>query len=324
VKYGRIPGIDRDLTRLVQGSVMLRPDAMDEGFAVLDGVYQAGIRTLDSSHIYGGGGCDRVIGAWMKSRGVRDEFVMMDKCCHPIDGENRVTAAHIAQDLRVCLENLQFEHIDILTFHRDDPQTPVAELVEAMNEHIRSGRISAYGCSNWTLDRFLEATRYAKEQGYVPFALSSPHFSLAVCYDPPWEGCLSVTGTEGRPAYERYLADQTPLFCWSSLASGFFSGRYTRENIAEQIEGQPALVARCYAREDNFARLDRVRTLAERKGVSTSGIALAYALCSPLNTFPLIACWKPEEAFDNVRACDIELTDNEMAWLDLRRDALPL
>ena len=323
MKYGRVPGIDRDITRLVQGSVMLSPDRLDEGFAILDGVYEAGIRALDSSHIYGSGACDRAIGEWMKSRGVRDEFVVMDKCCHPIDGVHRVTPAYLAQDLQTCLENLRFDRLDILTFHRDDPRTPVADLVQAMNEHIAAGRIGAYGCSNWSLERFLEAQSYAERNGYVPFALSSPHFSLAVCYDPPWDGCISITGHEGRPAYEGYLAAQVPLFCWSSLSSGFFSGRYLRENIFEQKEGQPALVARCYAREDNFVRLDRVRLLAERRGASTSQIALAYVLCSPLNTFPLIACWKPEEAFDNVRACDIDLSEEEMAWLDLRLDEPP-
>jgi aryl-alcohol dehydrogenase-like predicted oxidoreductase len=323
MKYGTVPGLQGEVTRLVQGSVMLRPESKDEGFAILDAVYDAGIRAMDSSHIYGGGGCDRVIGEWMKSRGVRSEFVLMDKCCHPVDGVNRVTPEHIASDLESCLRNLQFDYLDILTFHRDDPNTPIAELVQAMNEHISAGRIGAYGCSNWSIERFREAQSYAERNGYVPFALSSPHFSLAVCYDPPWEGCRSITGVEGRAAYEAYLADQVPLFCWSSLSSGFFSGRYTRDNAGEQTEGQPALVARCYAREDNFRRLDRVKVLAGRFGASTSQIALAYVLSSPQNAFPLIACWRPEEAFDNVKACDIDLDEDEMAWLDLRREELP-
>jgi aryl-alcohol dehydrogenase-like predicted oxidoreductase len=152
-------------------------------------------------------------------------------------------------------------------------------------------------------------------------AVSSPHYSLAVSYDPPWDGCLSITGPSGREQCDYYLREQTRLFCWSSLSSGFFSGRFSRDNLDEHKDGQPALVKRCYCREDNFKRLDRVKALADEKRRSTSQIALAYVLSSPLVTFPLIACWRPEEAYDNIAACDIDLTPAEVAWLDLRRDS---
>jgi aryl-alcohol dehydrogenase-like predicted oxidoreductase len=323
VKHGSVPGLPGPVSRLVQGTMMLSPAERKANFALLDAVFESGIRTFDSSHIYGGGSCDQVLGQWVRARGVRSQVVVMDKCCHPLEGRKRVTAKHIKEDLAFCLANLDVDTLEILSFHRDDPATPVAELVEAMNEHIRAGLIQAYGCSNWSLQRFVEAEEYARAHGLVPPALSSPHFSLAVCYDPPWEGCLSITGEAGRPAYERYRDSQTPLFCWSSLSGGFFSGRYSRENLSQQTEGQAGLVARCYCREDNFQRLDRVKLLAAEKGRSTSQIALAYVLCSPLNAFPLIACWKPAEAYDNAAACDIDLTEAEMAWLDLRSDSRP-
>lgn len=318
--YGIVPGVPGKVSRLVQGSVMLKPESREANFGLLDAVYDAGIKAFDSSHIYGLGAADKVLGAWIRSRGVRGEVVVMDKCCHPLEGKRRVSAKHVAEDLRTCLDNLGFDRIDIFTYHRDDPEVSVAELVEAMNEHIRAGTIRAYGCSNWTLPRYVEAVAYAKAKGLVPFAVSSPHYSLAVSYDAPWADCLSITGEAGREQYEHYLKEQTCLFCWSSLSSGFFSGPFTRENMDRHTEGAPALVKRCYCREDNFARLDRVKILAEERRRSSSQIALAYVLSSPLRTFPLIACWRPEEAYDNVAACEIELTEPEMAWLDLRSD----
>jgi aryl-alcohol dehydrogenase-like predicted oxidoreductase len=323
VTYGTVPGIPGKVSRLVQGSVMLKPESREENFALLDAVYDAGIKAFDSSHIYGMGAADKVLGAWVRSRGVRGEIVMHDKCCHPIEGRKRVSARHIAEDLRTCLDNLGFDRIDIFTFHRDDPEVDVAELVEAMNEHIRAGTIRAYGCSNWTVERYLEGVGYAKSKGLVPFAVSSPHFSLAVAHDAPWAGCLSITGAAGRAEYERYLREQSCLFCWSSLSSGFFSGLYSRENLERHKEGQPALVKRCYCREDNFRRMDRVKVLAAEKGRSTSRIALAYVLSSPLRAFPLVACWRPEEAYDNAAACDLRLTEAERAWLDLSSDSRP-
>jgi aryl-alcohol dehydrogenase-like predicted oxidoreductase len=300
---------------------MLQPERPDMGYAVLDGVHEAGIRTYDSSHIYGGGGADRLLGAWVRDRGVRSEVVVMDKCCHPMDGKRRVSPAHIAEDLRTCLDNLRFDALDILTFHRDDPDVPVGELVEAMNQHIRAGLILAYGCSNWKLERFRAAVEYARSNGLHAPAVSSPHYSLAVSYDAPWEGCLSITGEGGRAERAYHQASRTCLFCWSSLSGGFFSGRYTRDNLATLTDGQAELAGRCYAREDNFQRLDRARILASERGATTSQIALAYVLSAPLDAFPLIACWRPEEAHENAAACDLALSESERAWLDLRSDS---
>ena len=73
--------------------------------------------------------------------------------------------------------------------------------------------------------------------------------------------------------------------------------------------------------EDNFRRLDRAGELAQEKGVSMPQIALAYVIQGPLNTFPLMAGWTVDQVADNARACDIELTEADMAYLDLRSDA---
>lgn len=320
MKVGVVPGIPGKVTRLVQGTIMLRPEQQEAQMPLLDAVHAAGIRAWDSSHIYGGGGSDKVLGAWARSRGVRNDIVVMDKVCHPLEGKHRVTAKHIAQDLRTCLDNLGFDRIDILSFHRDDPRVPVAELVEGMNDQIRAGLIRAYGCSNWSLARFQEAVSYARTKGLVPMAVASPHYSLAVSYDAPWEGCLSITGEEHKAERNHYRDHGVCLFTWSSLSGGFFSGRFERDNLASLTDGQAELVKRCYAREDNFRRLDRVRELARARNRSPSQIALAWVLGGELNTYPLIACWKPEEAVDNAAACDITLSPAELAWLDLRSD----
>ena len=77
---------------------------------------------------------------------------------------------------------------------------------------------------------------------------------------------------------------------------------------------------RCYCSEENFRRLDRAGELAAEKGASVPQIALAYAIQGPMNVFALMAGWRGEEIADNARACDIDLTEAQIAYLNLQSD----
>ena len=85
MEYGKIAGVDKDVSRIAQGSVMLsmrNQEAIDKGLALLDGFYELGCNLYDTSSIYGGGDCDRVLGLWMESRGIREKVVIQGKCAH--------------------------------------------------------------------------------------------------------------------------------------------------------------------------------------------------------------------------------------------------
>ena len=111
-----------------------------------------------------------------------------------------------------------------------------------------------------------------------------------------------------------------PLFTWSSVGRGFFSGKITRAN-AEQIRDQfDGSMAKSYYGEANFERLDRAWTLAQEKGLSVPQIALSYVLSYPLNIYALVRSMSSAELAANEQALDNPLTEAEMAWLDLRRE----
>jgi len=320
MEYARIDNVDKDVSRIVQGLIMLSEERLDEAFELLDGVYEAGINTFDGAYTYGRGRCNRAFGKWVAARGLRDEVVILDKGCHPDSERNRVTPADLAADLDECLDRLAFDHIDMYALHRDDESLPVAPIIDAFNEHVRSGRIRSFGASNWTHARIAEANRYARENGLTGFAFSSPNYSLAECHEEPWAGTVTITGSTNAPAREWYEQTQMPLFCWSSLAGGFFSGRFRPDNLETFTTDLDKICVRCYARNDNFARLARARTLANEKGATVPQIALAYVLSGPLNTFPLMAAYTPQQASENVKAIEIELAEEELTWLDLRSD----
>jgi aryl-alcohol dehydrogenase-like predicted oxidoreductase len=150
----------------------------------------------------------------------------------------------------------------------------------------------------------------------VPFAASSPQFSLAEMVEPPWADCVSIGGPSEAAARAYYAETQMALFTWSSLAGGFFSGRYRSDNLESLTERQDELVRRSYGSSLNLARLERARALASRKGRTLPQIALAYSQNHPLNLFSLVGCRTPAEFEDDLKALDTPLSEGEISWLE--------
>jgi aryl-alcohol dehydrogenase-like predicted oxidoreductase len=321
--YGSVRGVDKPVSRLVQGTVPLTEDDLPGSLALLDAVYEHGCRTFDTAHGYGNGACERVLGQWIRHRGVRDDVVILGKGAHPYGGRDRVTPEDITSDLHESLARQGTDFIDIYVLHRDNPALPVGPIVEVLNEHQRAGRIGVFGGSNWAASRVAEANAYAHEHGLEGFTVSSPNYSLAVQVKPPWEGCLSVSGPAGADDRQWYIDHGIPIFPWSSLAGGFFSGRFRRDNLDTFEHPLDKLCVTSYCSEENFRRLDRVEELGKRVGLSIPQVAMAYIMSQPLEVFALVGCRTGDEFRVNTEALGHTLADAERAWLDLSSDERP-
>lgn len=319
MQYGQVDGLDKPISRLVQGTMMIGSADLDYSFSLLDGVFEMGCNTFDSAHVYGGGDCERTLGQWINERGIREKVVILDKGAHHSSDRNRVTPFDITADIHDSLARLKVDCIDLYLLHRDDPSVPVGPIVEVLNEHQKAGRIRAFGGSNWGHERIQEANEYARQRGLTPFVASSPNFSLAVQVAEPWSSCVTLTGVAGDSARRWYRESGMPVFAWSSVAGGFFSGRFNRDNAEEPWEDYGARVCmQAYADEDNFKRLDRAAELAKEMGLSASQIALAWVMHQGMNVFPLVGCRTAEEFKENADALEVKLTQEQLAWLDLR------
>lgn len=316
MKYGSIPGIARPVSRLVQGTVMVNSRELDAGFALLDGIYALGCNAFDTAHVYGNGDGERTLGRWIRERGVRDRVVIITKGAHHNQDRRRVTPFDITADLHDSLARFQVDSIDLYLLHRDDPGAPVGPIVEILNEHHAAGRIHAFGGSNWSHERIAAANEYAASHGLTPFAVSSPQFSLAEMVVEPWAECISISGPAAAAARAYYERTQIPLFTWSSLAGGFFSGRFRRDNLDQFTSGLDAVCVKSYCYEANFGRLERAEQLARQRGLSLPQIALAYSQSHPLNLFSLVGCRTPEEFAENITALETRLTPQEVRWLE--------
>jgi aryl-alcohol dehydrogenase-like predicted oxidoreductase len=270
--------------------------------------------------VYGSGDNERTVGRWVNDRGIRNKVVIIGKGAHHNPDRNRVTPWDITADIHDSLARFKFDYIDLYLLHRDDPTQPVGPIVETLNEHRAAGRIRAFGGSNWTHQRIQEANEYALAHGLTPFIASSPNFSLAEQLQEPWPNCITISGPAGAEAREWYTREGLALFTWSSLAGGFFSGRFTRDNLNQFTDNYDKLAAQCYCSEDNFRRLDRAQELAAERGATVAQIALAYVLNQPANIFALTAGANDDEIRANAEAGEIVLSPEEIAWLDLKRD----
>ena len=325
MEYGRIANVDKPVSRLVQGTIMLSTAEEEYSFDLLDQVYDAGINTFDSGHLYGGGDCERVLGRWIEYRGLRNEVVILTKCCHMNADRERVTPYDISSDLHDSLARLRTDYIDLYLLHRDDVRVPVGPIVDRLNHYIGAGNLGVIGGSNWTHDRIERANLYAATSGQQPFTVSSPNFSLAEQAEPPWRGCISISGKDGAAARSWYQENQMPLFTWSSIANGFFSGRVNRENYESLVEQGlfDESAVRAYCTDENFERLDRAGQLAEEKELSIPQVALAYVLGQPLNIYALVGARNGEEIRANQRTLQTSLSKDETAWLNLERTDRP-
>jgi aryl-alcohol dehydrogenase-like predicted oxidoreductase len=212
----QVDGVSKPVSRLVLGTMVMQPGRLPLTDELMDGFIEAGGTIIDTARIYG---TEPVVGLWLQLSGIRDRLVVIGKGCGP----GRVRPEHLAEDLQQSLEAMRLECFDLYLLHRDDPAVPVGELIDALNEHARAGRIRAFGASNWTTRRLSEANAYAEANGLLGFVISSPNLSLATQNEAAWPGTVSVSD---RPEELRwYKSQRFPVLSWSSQARGFFTPR---------------------------------------------------------------------------------------------------
>ncbi|HUM70305.1 MAG TPA: aldo/keto reductase, partial [Chloroflexota bacterium] len=164
--------------------------------------------------------------------------------------------------------------------------------------------------------RVQAANQYAAANGLVGLTAVSPQFSLAVPAIPPWPGCISVSGDAGQVERDWYARQHIPLFTWSSVAAGFFSGRFTPDNLDSFDFWLDKVCVNSYCTPDNFARLERATQLAAERNLTPMQIAVAYVLNTSSHIFAIIGSRTPDEFAMNLTAVTCTLSPDEIRWLE--------
>ncbi len=297
-----IAGLGKQAARLFMGAAQLREPRT--AYALFDDYFERGGNAFDTGHIYGNS--EEVLGQWIANRGIREEVIILDKSAHT----PRCTPEWFEREFTISLERLQTDYTDIYMLHRDNPDIPVGEFMDAMDRQVKAGRIRVLGVSNWSPERVDAANEYARQKGLTEITAVSNNMSLARMVAPPWPGALSAW----EPAVRRWHTERNMILIpWSSQAKGFFT-RADPEEVSDED------LVRCWYSDDNFLRFDRARDLAEKKGTTAIAISLAWVLHQEFPVFPLIGPRRIIETRTSLEALDVTLTADEVRWLNLEEN----
>ena len=322
MRYIEISQLEKPISVIGLGAASraFTPDTYDRAAELLERFLAAGGNCVDTANIYGFGDSEKTLGKWIQESGRRNELVLITKGCHP--GVNRddifgspwiprVTPEALQSDLSESLERLHTEYIDLYLLHRDDESVEVGLLIETLNQEQARGRIHAFGASNWRVERLAKANQYAAEHGLNGFVISSPNLSLPRPKKMVFPGTLFVD----EATRQWHNTNQFPLLAWSSLATGFMSGKFKPDEATDEN------VTQVYYSDENFERLRRAQELAARKNVTVAQIGLAYVLQQAFPVIALVGPTTPNNLDDALGAVNVELNPEELEYLDLKANA---
>jgi aryl-alcohol dehydrogenase-like predicted oxidoreductase len=274
----------------------------DTSFSLLDAFIDAGGTFIDTAEIYSDwqpgekSRSEKLIGEWLRARGNRDTLVLATKGAHPRSDSmhvGRMSRAEIEHDLNASLVNLRTDVIDLYWLHRDDPATPVEDVIETLNAQVRAGKIKHFGCSNWRTARISAANAYAKNAGVQGFVANQPLWNLAFVPQESLGDQTCAVMDEAMLAMHR----TTGMACvpFSSQANGYFQravdGTVSQMNPVHQ---------RMYAQPETARRFERAQQVARETGLTMTQVVLGYLLAQPFPTFPIIGCRPLDQLHDSL------------------------
>ena len=282
----------------------------EESFRILDGFLDRGFNAIDTANNYSywvdgnvGTESERIIGNWLKSRGVRDQIVLATK----VGGRNMIqdkpntTKAHILKEVEESLIRLQTDYIDLYQTHYDDVNTPVEETLSAYNQLIKEGKVRYIGASNFSSERLIESLDKSELYNLPQYKTLQPEYNL---YDRQhFEEFL-------QPVAEKYNLAVIPYY---SLASGFLSGKYkTEEDLQQSLRGQGI---KKYLNERGFKILDALQTISTRYNISYSAVTLAWLMDQKTVAAPIASATKEQHLDAFVEAVNVQLSHDDVKLL---------
>jgi 1-deoxyxylulose-5-phosphate synthase len=280
------------VSELCLGSWLTYGVGVDDGpaRACIDRAFDEGVNFIDTSNVYGRGAAETFLGAALKGR-PRDSYVMATKLFFPMsDTDKGLSRAQVLKQIDASLTRLQTDYVDLYQCHRYDPDTPIAETMEALSEVVRSGKARAIGFSEWSPQNIRDALGVP---GTVKFVSSQPQYSLF--WRRPESEVIPLCAANG-----------ISQIVWSPLAQGLLTGKYKpgvpppadSRAASESMNGfmdrwlTPALLG----------AVEAIRPLAAEAGCSLAQFALAWVLREPNVASAIIGASRPEQVSENAAA----------------------
>ncbi len=318
MKYKHIPHTNLYPSVICLGTVSFGTTLdTSTAFHLLDTFFEHGGNFIDTAHIYGAwirdgqGLSEKIIGQWVKERGVEEKIILASKGAHPLLSAThipRLSRRDILNDLDESLRCLQTESIDLYWLHRDDPKRPVADILETLNSQVTQGKIRYFGCSNWRLERIEEALRYTTKHGLAGFVGNQCMWSFAVPNrDTIEDSTIAIMDAQ---TFEFHRKTGLAIVAYTSQAHGFFS------KASNNLTALPERLRKMYSNGENIERLRRLQRVSEEVSLSISAISLAYLTNQPFPTFPIAGFANVQQLLESIEAGDAELSFETIQYLE--------
>ncbi len=280
-----------------------------ESYDIIDRALDAGNNIIDTANVYSIGRSEEVTGEALKRNGKRQRLMLATKV-HGKMGEDvndlGNTRRHIIEQCEASLRRLQTDYIDLYQIHRPSPDIPIDETLRALDDLICAGKVRYIGSSTFAAWQLVESLWVAKELGLNRF----------VCEQPPYNLLDRRIERELLPMARTYGFATIP---WSPLAGGLLTGKYTRGEEPPEGARFGDTTNPLYRRRLNdriYDVIDGLKPIAEEKGVTLSQLSLAWCMRQPGVTSPIIGPRTMEQFEDNLKALDVEITDDDRKRID--------
>jgi 1-deoxyxylulose-5-phosphate synthase len=297
------------LGTMTYGSSKWRDWVLDEEASrpFIKAAIDAGINFFDTADVYSMGASEEVLGRALRDMGPpREQLVVATKVFSPMGktpNEAGLSRKHIMHAIDASLKRLGMDYVDLYQIHRFDPTTPIEETVEALHDVVKAGKALYIGASSMYAWQFAAYVHRAESMGKTRFVSMQNHYNLV--YREEEREMLPLCRTEG-----------IGVIPWSPLARGFLAGNRRRQDRGETARAKSDAFAHAmYYDDSDFAVVDRVAEIAQKRGVSNAQIALAWLLHQPGVTAPIVGASKPHHLSDAVAAAALKLDDAEIKAL---------
>jgi aryl-alcohol dehydrogenase-like predicted oxidoreductase len=277
-------------------------------FRLLDGLVEAGLNFIDTADVYSkwapghhGGESETIIGDWLKRRGKRDDVIIATKVGSEMAPRKKgLSKAYILRAADESLRRLGTDYIDLYQSHRDDPDTPIEETLEAYGALIKVGKVRAIGASNFTAERLAASLEASARHGLPRYETLQPEYNLM----------MRDFEKELAPLCARHEVGVIPYF---GLASGFLTGKYrSKADLKQSPRGEDV---EAYLNERGFKVLTALDAVAERRSATPAQVALAWLMTKVVA--PIASATNPKQLDDLIASVRVKLNPTDIALLDV-------
>jgi 1-deoxyxylulose-5-phosphate synthase len=265
-----------------------------------------GINFFDTANVYSSGDSEVVLGRFLKGAVRRESVVVATKVQGLMREEPNgrgLSRKAILFELDESLRRLQMDYVDLYQIHRWDYETPIEEVLEALHDVVKAGKVRYIGASSMYAWQFAKALYLADRHGWTRFVSMQNHYNL-------------LYREEEREMLPLCREEKIAVLPWSPLARGRLTRPWDSERT-RRLETD-AFGKSMYSRTEEADRkvVDQLGKVAEQRAVPRAQLALAWMLAKPGITAPIVGATKPHHLDDAVAAVSIALTPKEIHSLE--------